>query len=219
MQANAGNMSTGAQVTMSAVIGGTAEKLGGGKFANGAVTGAYVMMFNHLGDHGDEKQFDPTWQPPTELNLDQAQGYEAGVVSQSEFHNAFTPMENIGALGGYNVSFYSKTYQGYDGNWYVKTSATAYAPHAEKMSDKVSYFGTTEVIVGGDVISRSNFRVPSDNNSYFITQGHTWLGNAYNALPAGGNAQLRITISYSTYQFWNGNAYPVNPYRYIINYP
>jgi hypothetical protein len=52
MQANAGNMSTGAQVTMSAVIGGTAEKLGGGKFANGAVTGAYVMMFNHLMDDG-----------------------------------------------------------------------------------------------------------------------------------------------------------------------
>ncbi|MFW6248697.1 MAG: hypothetical protein ACOC4J_02890 [Bacteroidota bacterium] len=34
---------------MSAAIGGTAEALGGGKFANGAVTGAYVMMFNHLG--------------------------------------------------------------------------------------------------------------------------------------------------------------------------
>jgi hypothetical protein len=47
---NAENMSIGAQVTMSAVIGGTAEKLGGGKFANGAVTGAYVMMFNHLND-------------------------------------------------------------------------------------------------------------------------------------------------------------------------
>ncbi|TVR83086.1 MAG: hypothetical protein EA412_01075 [Chitinophagaceae bacterium] len=29
-------------------IGGTAEALGGGKFANGAVTGAYVMMFNHV---------------------------------------------------------------------------------------------------------------------------------------------------------------------------
>ncbi len=57
MQANAGNMSTGAQVTMSAVIGGTAEKLGGGKFANGAVTGAYVMMFNHLMDHGNDRPF------------------------------------------------------------------------------------------------------------------------------------------------------------------
>jgi hypothetical protein len=41
-------MSNGAQLTMSAVIGGTAKKLGDGKFANGAVTGAYVMMFNHL---------------------------------------------------------------------------------------------------------------------------------------------------------------------------
>jgi len=48
MQANAPNMSKCAQVALAAVIGGTAEALGGGKFANGAVTGAYVMMLNHL---------------------------------------------------------------------------------------------------------------------------------------------------------------------------
>ena len=42
-------MSVAGQVVMSAAIGGTAEALGGGKFANGAVTGAYVMMFNHMG--------------------------------------------------------------------------------------------------------------------------------------------------------------------------
>ena len=41
---------------IAAAIGGTAEKLGGGKFANGAVTGAYVMMFNHLGEHGEIKR-------------------------------------------------------------------------------------------------------------------------------------------------------------------
>jgi len=35
-------------VLIAAAIGGTAEKLGGGKFANGAVTGAYVMMFYHM---------------------------------------------------------------------------------------------------------------------------------------------------------------------------
>jgi hypothetical protein len=57
MQSNDGNMSLGAKVTMSAVIGGTAEKLGGGKFANGAVTGAYVMMFNHLMEHGNDRPF------------------------------------------------------------------------------------------------------------------------------------------------------------------
>ncbi|NCA87236.1 MAG: hypothetical protein EOM83_17025 [Clostridia bacterium] len=42
------NMDIGSKVALSAALGGTAEVLGGGKFANGAVTGAYVMMFNHL---------------------------------------------------------------------------------------------------------------------------------------------------------------------------
>lgn len=32
----------------SAVLGGTISEIGGGKFANGAVTGAYSMMFNEL---------------------------------------------------------------------------------------------------------------------------------------------------------------------------
>ncbi len=41
-------MSTGARIVLNAIIGGTTEAIGGGKFANGAVTGAYVMMFNHL---------------------------------------------------------------------------------------------------------------------------------------------------------------------------
>ena len=35
-------------VIASAVIGGTVEKIGGGKFGNGAITGAYVMALNHL---------------------------------------------------------------------------------------------------------------------------------------------------------------------------
>jgi hypothetical protein len=46
MQTYGTSMNAGTQVIMSAAIGGTAEALGGGKFANGAVTGAYVMMFN-----------------------------------------------------------------------------------------------------------------------------------------------------------------------------
>lgn len=61
-------MSFGTQVALSAAIGGTAEALGGGKFANGAVTGAYVMMFNHLQDKIQEKK-DP-W-----ANFDEAIDY------------------------------------------------------------------------------------------------------------------------------------------------
>jgi hypothetical protein len=51
-----GNMDIGSKVALSAALGGTAEALGGGKFANGAVTGAYVMMFNHLMEQGQENK-------------------------------------------------------------------------------------------------------------------------------------------------------------------
>jgi hypothetical protein len=50
------NMDIGSKVALSAALGGTAEVLGGGKFANGAVTGAYVMMFNHLNNEIQEKK-------------------------------------------------------------------------------------------------------------------------------------------------------------------
>ncbi|MGV8090972.1 MAG: hypothetical protein AB2L24_03790 [Mangrovibacterium sp.] len=36
------------QLVTAAVVGGTAAELGGGKFANGAVTGADTMLFNHM---------------------------------------------------------------------------------------------------------------------------------------------------------------------------
>ncbi|MFA5478200.1 MAG: hypothetical protein WC271_16030 [Bacteroidales bacterium] len=45
------------QMIMAAALGGTAEALGGGKFANGAVTGAYVMMFNHLSTQIEVNKF------------------------------------------------------------------------------------------------------------------------------------------------------------------
>ena len=57
MQSNGGNMSMGDKVIMSAIIGGTAEPLGGGKparrsvcgggFANNAVTESFVYLLNH----------------------------------------------------------------------------------------------------------------------------------------------------------------------------
>jgi len=37
-----------AEVVIGAVAGGTAEEIGGGKFANGAITGAFIVMPNHL---------------------------------------------------------------------------------------------------------------------------------------------------------------------------
>jgi hypothetical protein len=51
-------MSGAQKIAISAAIGGTAEAMGGGKFANGAVTGAYVMALNHMEHELKEKKAD-----------------------------------------------------------------------------------------------------------------------------------------------------------------
>ena len=38
----------GGEIAASAVLGGTVDELGGGKFANGAITSAFSMMFNDM---------------------------------------------------------------------------------------------------------------------------------------------------------------------------
>ncbi|MFV0377408.1 MAG: T6SS effector amidase Tae4 family protein [Mangrovibacterium sp.] len=47
---------TSGQLVTAAVVGGTASELGGGKFANGAVTGAYTMLFNHIAHRTEDQQ-------------------------------------------------------------------------------------------------------------------------------------------------------------------
>jgi len=48
--------STAGRVLASSIVGGTASVLGGGKFANGAITGAYVMLFNEMMHDIEEKR-------------------------------------------------------------------------------------------------------------------------------------------------------------------
>jgi len=55
------NMGSVGSMVFGAAIGGTAEALGGGKFANGAITGAYVGLFNHA-----------MHQEPGKIDLDKA---------------------------------------------------------------------------------------------------------------------------------------------------
>ena len=64
-----------------AAIGGTAEVLGGGKpvrpiwggFANGAITGAYVVLFNHLAHQGSGDE------PPTKKGGGYVKDRESGL--------------------------------------------------------------------------------------------------------------------------------------------
>jgi len=49
------NAPTPVKVAMSAIAGGTASVLGGGKFSNGAMSGAFIMMFNELGQESRQE--------------------------------------------------------------------------------------------------------------------------------------------------------------------
>jgi len=59
----------GARVATAAAIGGTVSELGGGKFANGAVTGAFSRLYNEEAAHRDLENSDIK-------NLDKAAGAE-----------------------------------------------------------------------------------------------------------------------------------------------
>jgi len=79
---------TEAKVAMSAIVGGTASELGGGKFANGAVTGAFVMMYNELGH--SYKTNVPT---PAEIRqLEAFQRNDSGLIDVSL---SFVPIERL----------------------------------------------------------------------------------------------------------------------------
>ena len=64
------------KIAISAAIGGTAEALGGGKFANGAVTGAYVMALNHL---MHESQDPPTVEDKSSSQKSETTGLESAI--------------------------------------------------------------------------------------------------------------------------------------------
>lgn len=47
------------RTSIASIVGGTASKLGGGKFSNGAVSGAFIHMFNaEAGGHGAKRKYD-----------------------------------------------------------------------------------------------------------------------------------------------------------------
>jgi hypothetical protein len=65
----AGNAGKAIKVALNSVVAGTASELGGGKFANGAMTGAFAMLFNDLMHWENEAQSSegvPDWNESTD---------------------------------------------------------------------------------------------------------------------------------------------------------
>lgn len=82
----------GYKVAASAVLGGTIEEIGGGKFANGAITGAYGMLFNEIMHGNKVKKYVDAMFPgriPSNVSTDwQLYDGEDGITDPKEFYTA-----------------------------------------------------------------------------------------------------------------------------------
>lgn len=102
----AGNLSKFTLVSANAIIGGTASELGGGKFANGAITGAYVVLFNCLmhPDDGDGKVIKTLEVITTENGTYIVSYNELGIaqyhiIGEPGLDPIYVELEMLGALG------------------------------------------------------------------------------------------------------------------------
>ncbi|UFH58579.1 hypothetical protein [Sulfurovum mangrovi] len=75
----------GLRTSIAAIVGGTASALGGGKFANGAISGAFVHMFNSEGKTIGQS-FKQLWTKLTDGTItgDIAKGFEGGLKGYRE---------------------------------------------------------------------------------------------------------------------------------------
>gem|GEM_PF-2300690 len=71
---------SGGKIIAAAVVGGALDEIGGGKFANGAVTGAYQMMFNEM-MHGDGDD-----DPPKKKASNMEEGPQWTQIGKSEYY-------------------------------------------------------------------------------------------------------------------------------------
>ena len=98
---------------MSAIVGGTAAELGGGKFANGAVTGAFIMMYNELGHldkifHKDISRIQESDKGAELWKKIIASKLVVNIISSDELNTMAEPILNVsGQIIGYNVRVFT----------------------------------------------------------------------------------------------------------------
>ena len=87
---------------MSAIVGGTASELGGGKFANGAVTGAFVMMYNEMAHEMSYEKLEKAYQ--TKLDMLKSHKLHSSALSAIEAGGSCaTRMSNCINGAGYDL--------------------------------------------------------------------------------------------------------------------
>lgn len=97
-------------IAASAMVGGIASSLGGGKFKNGAVSGAFSRLFNEMSDEYAEKIRMKLKREGYNYSTKQIQKYhlchDNGCVDRKEFFNSiFDAVNNFGDASNVNIDF------------------------------------------------------------------------------------------------------------------
>lgn len=117
MAAYGGSLKAGGQLAVQCVVGGTISELGGGNFANGAITVAFSFMFNHVAHQKQPpRKRLPLKKPnePMEDYLNRLKGLPSTIVHCNEFtkfvleqygliDSSITPLAKDWATPGDNI--------------------------------------------------------------------------------------------------------------------
>ena len=100
MMAVGGSLKTGMKVAIQSVIGGTLSELGGGNFANGAITAAFSFMFNHLKHYKNSFLNVKTGQIPNDLKASQTGLYGSKITVTGDLDESGNLSIKIFTAGG-----------------------------------------------------------------------------------------------------------------------
>jgi hypothetical protein len=123
--------SFGERVISNAVIGGTVSKISGGKFSNGAVTGAFIMMFNdllskveHHARNTENDRFLKNEKLCGRNNLSIDEVKSAGKYGMKQASEAETQFHRQGNGNENNLKFTSKV--SYEETWFQENISNRY---------------------------------------------------------------------------------------------
>ena len=154
------------KVLASSVVGGTASVLGGGKFANGAITGAYVMLSNEMSHQKQNKS-------NSEFDIDAAVKYLDDNAQAKSTGACAAYVRKALEAGGIDTSTrpnYAKDYGSYLEDWGFEQVTTA-----DYIKGDVAVFQNYE---GGSTAGHIQMYNGSKWVSDF-TQSDFWAGPGY----------------------------------------
>lgn len=198
------DMARGLKIASNAIIGGTVSEIGGGKFANGAITSAFSMMFNGLMHQGgptdaEIKKIQEEYQRVADKEYSVQQFYASlgGEISENavkyDYPNtcAARLSQAINNSGVLKIPYIKgETYRGGDGNYYFIG--------AEKMKNWLSRrWGSPKELKTGRIVKtgvtfQSGFARP--------VTGH--VGVVYKGNDGGSHVNHYMKNNHPTY-YWH----------------